>query len=83
MHRERVLHSLGNLTLVNGRLNPTLSNGPWETKRQLLADHAVLHMNKELFNGYAGRDWNEATIHERGKTLAERARSVWPAAQLV
>ena len=27
--RERVLHSLGNLTLVNNKLNPTLSNGPW------------------------------------------------------
>jgi hypothetical protein len=30
MHRERVLHGLGNLTLVNDRLNPTLSNGPWK-----------------------------------------------------
>jgi hypothetical protein len=79
MHRERVLHSLGNLTLVNGKLNPTLSNGPWETKRQLLADHAVLHLNKDLFNGYADRDWSEATIRERGKMLADRAKTVWPA----
>jgi hypothetical protein len=83
MNRERVLHSLGNLTLVNGRLNPTLSNGPWQTKWRLLADHAVLHLNKDLFNDYADRDWNETTIRERGKVLAERAKTVWPASDRV
>ncbi|MDQ3379642.1 MAG: DUF262 domain-containing HNH endonuclease family protein [Actinomycetota bacterium] len=78
-HRERVLHSLGNLTLVNDKLNPTLSNAAWPAKQKLLSEHAVLHLNKELFNGYATREWNETTIRERGKVLAERAKSVWPA----
>jgi hypothetical protein len=76
--RERALHSLGNLTLVNGRLNPALSNGPWDTKRALLAEHLVLHLNKDLVNGYASRDWDETVIRERGKLLAERAIAVWP-----
>jgi hypothetical protein len=78
--RERALHSIGNLTLVNGRLNPTLSNGDWATKRDLLAEHLVLHLNKDLVNGYAERDWDEATIRERGKLLTERAISIWPSA---
>jgi hypothetical protein len=76
--RERALHSLGNLTLVNGRLNPALSNGDWATKRALLSEHLVLHLNKDLVNGYAGRDWGEATIRERGGALARRAISIWP-----
>lgn len=76
-HRERALHSLGNLTLVNGKLNPTLSNAAWPTKQKLLLDHAVLHLNKELFNGYADRDWNETTIRERGAELAARAKGIW------
>lgn len=76
-HRERVLHSLGNLTLVNGKLNPTLSNAAWPTKQKLLSEHAVLHLNKELFNGYADREWDEETIRERGAVLAGRARSIW------
>jgi Protein of unknown function (DUF1524) len=78
MFRERTLHSLGNVTLVNGRLNPALSNGPWKTKRELLSEHTVLHLNKDLLNGYADREWDETTIRERGKTLAERAKLVWP-----
>ncbi len=57
MLRERTLHSLGNLTLVNGKLNPTLSNGAWETKRELLSEHTVLHLNKDLLNGYVDRAW--------------------------
>lgn len=77
MHRERVLHSLGNLTLVNDRLNPALSNGSWATKRQLLAQHTVLHLNKDVLNDYGAREWDETTIRERGKALAERARSIW------
>lgn len=76
-HRERVLHSLGNLTLVNGKLNPALSNAAWPTKQRLLSEHAVLHLNKELFNGYSDREWDEGTIRERGAVLAGRARSVW------
>jgi hypothetical protein len=76
--RERALHSLGNLTLVNGRLNPTLSNGDWGTKRGLLSEHTVLHLNRDLLNAYADEEWGEGTIRERGKMLAERAMSTWP-----
>jgi hypothetical protein len=80
LHRERVLHSLGNLTLVNGRLNPALSNGPWGAKRGLLAEHTVLHLNKDLLNVYGGADWDEDSIRERAKALAQRAQSIWPSA---
>lgn len=83
MLRERALHSIGNLTLVNGRLNPALSNGPWATKRELLAEHTVLYLNKDLLIGYADRDWDETTINERGKKLAARAKLVWPAPDAV
>ncbi|WP_425287174.1 HNH endonuclease family protein [Pseudomonas linyingensis] len=30
--RERLKHTLGNLTLVAGSLNPALSRSPWEVK---------------------------------------------------
>lgn len=35
--RDRAIHTIGNLTLVNGRLNPALSNAPWENKVETLA----------------------------------------------
>lgn len=27
--RDRLIHTLGNLTLLTGKLNSTVSNGPW------------------------------------------------------
>jgi hypothetical protein len=76
--RERLLHSLGNLTLVNGRLNPSMSNGAWPVKQKALAAHSVLHLNKRLGDAYADRKWDEATIHERGTALAAIATHSWP-----
>ena len=72
--RERLIHSLGNLTLVNGRLNRKLSNAPWTSKRETLNMHTVLHLNKELLNTYKDTKWTEATIRERGTALARSSR---------
>ena len=80
LDRERLLHSLGNLTLVNGRLNPKLSNAAWESKRDTLAEHTVLHLNKDLLNAYQDAIWSEETIRERGAVLAEVVKRIWPAA---
>ena len=80
LDRERFLHSLGNLTLVNGRLNPALSNAPWASKSVTLAKHTVLHLNKELLSAYKDSDWAESTIRTRGSALAHVVKSIWPAA---
>ena len=77
--RERLVHSLGNLTLVNNRLNPKLSNGPWAHKKETLADHTVLHLNKDLLNNYEDSEWTESTIRERGARLAEVLTRIWSA----
>ena len=69
INRERVLHTLGNLTLVNGRLNPTLSNREWSTKQELLEEHTVLHLNKELLIGYRGRTGTKRRFAVAGKCL--------------
>lgn len=74
--RERLLHSLGNLTLVNGRLNPSLSNDPWVKKRKTLAAHTTLHLNKGLLDDFA-EVWDESTIRERGRTLAAKLVRIW------
>lgn len=79
--RDRVLHTLGNLTLVNGKLNPTLSNGAWPAKQQLLSAHTVLHLNKELLDEWGRVTWDETAIRERGLVLAERAKKLWPSAE--
>lgn len=72
-----MIHTIGNLTLVNNKLNPALSNGPWKQKRVLLEDHSVLFLNKRVVEG-APLVWDEHEIEERGQRLCESAISVWP-----
>ena len=76
-HRERMIHTIGNLTLANDKLNPALSNGPWERKRVLLEDHSVLFLNKRVLDD-APQVWDEHAIEERSQKLCEAAIRVWP-----
>lgn len=74
--RDTLKHSIGNLTLVTNKLNPKLSNAPWSEKYGTLRDHTVLFLNKDLTNNYEER-WDEGTILQRGRNLADLATHVW------
>jgi len=75
--RDRAIHTIGNLTLVNGRLNPSLSNAPWDTKRKAFADHSVLFLNKRLVND-GPQCWDENAVEGRARWLHNQAIKVWP-----
>ena len=75
--RDRIIQSIGNLTLVNKQLNPALSNGPWESKRKGLGKHSVLFLNKDLLDK-APATWDEAAIADRARRLCQAAIKVWP-----
>ena len=79
-YRNRIIHSIGNLTLVNGRLNVRLSNAPWADKRETLGQHTVLFLNKQLLEK-APDVWNEKMIEERAERLFNAAARVWASAQ--
>lgn len=76
MEREGAINKLGNLTLLTGALNTSVSNGPYSTKMPAVRSHSSLALNREL-NGYD--DWNEERIAERGAALFKTARQVWQA----
>lgn len=75
--RDDVVHRIGNLTLVTKGLNSTLSNAPWQDKRETLDDHSVLFLNKTLLDD-APDVWDEAAIEARAKQLCAAAAKVWP-----
>ena len=75
--RRRLIQTIGNLTLVNTKLNPALSNAAWELKRTELHKHSVLYLNKQLLDRWSER-WDEDTINERSRRLADLAISCWP-----
>ncbi len=66
---------IGNLTLTSGPLNSSLSNGPWETKREALAQNSLLLLNHQLC---AHDSWDEAAIDTRGRQLADAIARLWP-----
>ena len=74
--RNGLVKHFGNLTLVTGKLNTSLSNAPWDDKQKTLYKHSSLFLNKELLNAYSNR-WDEDTIRERSKRLAEITTRIW------
>jgi hypothetical protein len=77
-HREHLIQTLGNLTIVSHALNATISNAPWSQKRTYLETHDTLLLTKDIVA--SGADgWDEAKIVERTRSLIQQIIAVWPA----
>lgn len=77
--RDALVHTIGNLTLVTGRLNSRLSNAAWrgpEGKRQALHRHDVLMLNRTLLD--SRRSWTDEEIVRRSADLTEMILAIWP-----
>jgi Protein of unknown function DUF262/Protein of unknown function (DUF1524) len=76
--RERLLHTLGNLTLLTQPLNSSISNGSFSKKRAEITEHSVLRLNRFLSGESAPSMWDENSIVQRGQKLYEHIRAIWP-----
>ena len=76
---NQVVRYLGNLTLTTNKLNVSLSNGPWNEKRQELGKHSVLLLNKTLL--IDSSVWNEEAIYQRTSKLAGKITEIWKPAE--
>lgn len=77
--RDQLVHTLGNLTLLTGRLNSKLSNGAWagdEGKRAALEDHDVLFLNRELVK--SKEHWTDEDIRARTAQMSKIVCQIWP-----
>jgi len=89
IQRDSRVHLLGNLSLVSGRLNPTLSNRPWTTaeaearglpaqgKRDYLLEHSNLNLNARLVARHPS-SWTDQDIGDRTEQLIDRLLALWP-----
>jgi len=75
IHRNDLVHTLGNLSLVTGKLNPVLSNSEWADKKVALKEHSVLLLSDELLEN---ETWNEESILNRGQKMATTICQIWP-----
>jgi uncharacterized protein with ParB-like and HNH nuclease domain len=72
--RNKMLHSLGNLTLLTNSLNPSVSNSSFKVKQKELAKQSTLKLNTFFIDL---EDWNETKIEERSKFLIESILKIW------
>ena len=72
--REVAVNKIGNLTLLTGSLNTSVSNGPYSVKMPAVRSHSSLALNRELNNF---DDWDETSISERGRSLFNCACQIW------
>ena len=73
--RSTLIHSIGNLTLATQKLNSSMSNDPWKSKRDELQEHSVLLLNNELLSKPS---WDEQTIRCRSRRMAHIVSERWP-----
>lgn len=79
--RHRLVHTLGNLTLIRGRLNSSISNSGWGIpggKRDELRKHARLALSGGLEEFDDGQ-WTHTAIRDRTSALLERLIDIWSA----
>lgn len=93
VERDRLVNTLGNLTLVTQKLNGTLSNRPWRDadaaivapsgrdarkgKRSLLSRFSVLVLNKDIVDHHV-EAWTDDDIRKRSDRLSRSIVSIWP-----
>jgi len=91
--RDRLVHTIGNLTLLTGSLNASLSNRPWSDsdaavvaptgpeagkgKRSLIDKYSLLVLNKEIVQQHPD-SWSEGDILKRGQGMTEDIAKIWP-----
>ena len=74
-NRNRLIHTIGNLTLLSASLNISVGNESFSGKKSKFDEHTGLFLNK----WFAEKSiWTEAEIRERGGYLADLAVRIWP-----
>jgi hypothetical protein len=73
--RNRLIQTIGNLTLLRQSLNSSVSNGPYAAKQRAILRHSALNLNRRL-SEWDG--WDEGAIQKRADELFKVARKIWP-----
>jgi uncharacterized protein with ParB-like and HNH nuclease domain len=74
--RERLLHTVGNLTLLTVALNSSVSNGPFLEKTEKIVADSDLRLNAWLRTD-PPKEWSEHSIVDRGIELFKAAVAIW------
>lgn len=79
LERERSKQSIGNLTVITGRLNSSMSNSSFDEKKESLYKNSTLFLSKDI---YTHASWDVNEIRERENNIYTQFCSLWPDAML-
>ena len=81
LERDRLLLTLGNLTIITSSLNTSIRDANWKDKKKGKKDKEGLNKYAsgiETFSEFLEKsEWNENVIIERAKFLFQEATTVW------
>lgn len=83
--RSHAIYEIGNMTLLNSKLNTSISNGTFKDKvngkngRKGIKDLADLHLTKKVIKN---DEWDERKIYDRTEELEQLIREIWDAKEL-
>jgi len=72
--RKHKLLTLGNLTLIKGKLNSSLRDSAWSNKRKKLKEYSTLKITADYLDV---ENWNEQEIKLREDALYQIAKEIW------
>jgi len=76
-NRDRLIQTIGNLTLLSQGLNSEVSNSQWALKKPRMLQVSLLPINQRL---HVHSEWNESSISERTLELFDVAKTLWGSA---
>jgi uncharacterized protein with ParB-like and HNH nuclease domain len=72
--RNRMIGTIGNLTILTQPLNSAISNGAWDSKRAEIRIQSLLKLNAEIV---LEEIWDENKIINRSKKLGAIVNQIW------
>lgn len=81
---ERLIYQIGNMTLLNGYLNISISNAKWETKlkgdnskKNCIANSTNLLITRDDIVNKNIKEWNATEIENRTENLTSEFFEIW------
>ncbi len=72
--QARLLYRLGNMTLLETKVNRRAGNGDYDSKR-ILYSHSYFQITQAISEHY--NEWNESKIYSRQSRMADVAAGIW------
>ena len=73
-NRNKMLHTIGNLTILTASLNPSVSNSSYDIKKQEIGLQSTVLLNTYFQHKTT---WSEEDIQKRSQYLHEQIKKIW------